>query len=390
MGETLAQHEIRLFDRSFSAFKVWGYTGLLLAILLTMALVTRLGLSRWLMAVLIASAVLTFLTLALMTKIISGRENLVFYYHAIVITILAVILLKLLGRPVCPYLDVMILGVGLFHACGRVGCLLVGCCHGRPSRWGICYREEHAAAGFPFYLVNVRLFPLQAVESFWVLGLVVVGSVLALHNRHPGEALAWYVIGYGIGRFYFEFKRGDAERHYLLGFSEAQWTSLLLICVSALAGLLNVLPLQRWQLDIIGIWLLVVIVLALRRPLGRTAKDKLLHPQHLKEIAQTLERISETASEIAITPKPDDIQSAVHVGCTSLGIRISAGWIKSAAGNIYHYALSSQSSAMTEVSARMLAELILQLRHPRGSNQLIQGHQGVFHLLVYPSIAVCN
>ena len=61
----------------------------------------------------------------------------------------------------------------------------------------------------------------------------------------------------------------------------------------------------------------------------------------------------------------------------------SAGKIKHAAGSIDHYALSSKNRTMAPGTARILAWLILQLKHPSDSNELIQGNQGVFHLLIH-------
>ena len=42
-----------------------------------------------------------------------------------------------LELPVLPYLDLTCLGLGIFLVCGRQGCLMVGCCHGKPCGWGI-------------------------------------------------------------------------------------------------------------------------------------------------------------------------------------------------------------------------------------------------------------
>src|SRR5262249_38293875 len=140
-------------------------------------------------------------------------------------------LLRILGQPALPYLDITILGVGAFLVFGRIGCFMVGCCHGRPYRWGVRYRDKHASAGFPRYLVGVPLFPIQLVESAIVLGVVCVGIAIALQRATPGEALAWYVAAYGVARFSLEFLRGDAERPYYLGFSQPQWISLILIAL---------------------------------------------------------------------------------------------------------------------------------------------------------------
>src|SRR5262249_2645134 len=149
--------------------------GLALAWVLALALVARRGLPLWPMAVVALAAMATFLALAAVTKVVTGEGRLVYYHPEVAGLAPAGLRLRLLERLVLAYLDAPILGVGAFLACGRIGCLLVGCCHGRPARFGVRYRAEHAAAGFTPYYVGVRLFPVQAVESLWVFLLVAVG-----------------------------------------------------------------------------------------------------------------------------------------------------------------------------------------------------------------------
>lgn len=253
---------------------------------------------------------------------------------------------------------------------------MVGCCHGRPYSWGVCYRREHADAGFASYYVGVRLFPSQAVESLWVLCIVMVGSAYILRSSPAGTALAWYVVMYDTGRFYFEFARGDVGRPYLWGFSEAQWISMLLMCLVVVAECFGILHFQFWHvlaaLCVAG----SMIGVALRRRFQKTQRYRLLHPYHVREVAEVLHRVANPAS--------NDVQ----VGCTTLGIRVSVGEIKGGQGVIWHYAFSQQDGEMTKETAKLLSRLILQLKHPLGSNELIRGNQSVFHALVDPSTTV--
>src|SRR5262249_61119424 len=106
----------------------------------------------------------TFLGIIMTTKPITGQERIIYYPHEIAVSLAAAGLLWLTSEPLLPYLDITILGIGAFLACGRIGCLMVGCCHGRPSGWGIRYTPDHAAAGFTDYYVGVVLFPIQLVE----------------------------------------------------------------------------------------------------------------------------------------------------------------------------------------------------------------------------------
>jgi hypothetical protein len=213
---------------------------------LALSLTAARGRSLLVMLAVVATAVATFLALAMLTKVITGRETLTYYHHQVAVLATATLLLAVAGQPILPYLDQTILGVGLFLAGGRIGCLLVGCCHGRPASWGVRYGEAHAAAGFPVYLVGVRLLPVQVAESLWVLAVVAAGTALMLAGAAPGVALAWYISAYAVGRFFLELARGDAGRVYLLGFSEAQWTSLAMPAAVLAGTAAGMLPLQRW------------------------------------------------------------------------------------------------------------------------------------------------
>ena len=76
---------IQIGKRAYSAFRVFGMTGLMTATLLGVSLVAYLGLSQWVLAGIIIASVATFLLLALATKIIAGKELLIYYHHEIAI-----------------------------------------------------------------------------------------------------------------------------------------------------------------------------------------------------------------------------------------------------------------------------------------------------------------
>ena len=372
--DQLVRPEIRLGHHSRSAFQVCGYTGLGLAVVLAMTLVAQRGLSPWVMGALILAAMGTFLSLALATKILSGGENLVYYHHEIAVILVTTGLLWLLRQPVLPYLDITILGVGMFLVCGRIGCLMVGCCHGRPHAWGVCYGPAHAATGFESYLVGVRLFPVQAVESLWTLAITLVGAGLVWTGQPAGAALAWYIVMYDLGRFALEFLRGDAARPYHGVLSEAQWISLLLMLVVVAAEWRGVLPLHAWHGIVAGGLILTMVALVRRQRAGGTVNDQLLRASHIQEVAE------------AIVPSPDE--PAIHVRRTSLGIHISVGQINTGAEAVVHYALSSAPQGLNAETAGRLAALIAQLRHSGQPAELIQGGQGVYHLLVHSAASL--
>jgi hypothetical protein len=351
-------------------FQVCGYTGLAVAVALAMGLTAARDRSLLVMTAIVAVAVATFFALAMLAKIVSGLESLTYYHHQLAVLGTTTLLLWATGQPILPYLDATIFGVGGFLVFGRIGCLMVGCCHGRPASWGVRYREAHAAAGFPAHLVGARLLPVQLLESAWTLIVVSVGVDLVLAGSAPGTALQWYLVAYAAGRFCLEFARGDAGRPYLLGFSEAQWTSLATVVAVTAAEAAGLLPGLAWPAAAVAAALAVAMaVITVRRRRAQVPRHRLLHARHVDEIAQAL------AAPPGSARVPD-------VRTTSCGIRVSAGEAHPAEGIVGHYALSSAGDGMDAATARRLAGLIVLLRHPGSEHDVVEGQHGVFHVLI--------
>lgn len=103
------------------------------------------------------------------------------------------------------------------HAFGRIGCLMAGCCHGRPAAWGL-------------YHVNlgIRVIPVQLFEALFLAGLCIF--LWKSTAKHPGTGFAQYLLFYGIWRFSAEFLRGDDRGMTVVPFlSPSQLTSVLLV-----------------------------------------------------------------------------------------------------------------------------------------------------------------
>jgi len=370
--DRLARPTIRIGGRTLPSFQLCGYAGLVLAVLLTQALALASGRSSWVMVAVTLAAAATFLALAMLTKIVLGQERLVSYHHEIAVLLVAAVLIRLLGQPVLAYLDLTVLGVGAFLVCGRIGCLLASCCHGRPSRWGVRYGHEHARLGLDGPLVGARLFPTQPVESGLVLGVVAVGSVMVLRGLPAGSALAWYVVVYGLGRFGLEFVRGDVGRPYHGGFSQAQWISLGLTVAVAGAELAGWLPLRTWQLlAATGLALAMAGIAVGRRRAARGSlpRHRLVDARHLLELAGTLDRLGRAVG----TPE-------IQVAETAAGLRVSRGRLPAG----LHYTVSCEQG-IDRQGAKTLASLIVQLEHPDHAYELRQGGAGSYHVLIGPS-----
>jgi hypothetical protein len=375
-----ARTHFRVFRKPLPAYQVCGYTGFAVGLVQSLILTKSLGLSLSILAGMTGVVILTFYGLVMATKIITGEEQIIYYHHEIAIMIMIALFLRLTHQPLLPYLDIGILGIGLFLAFGRMGCLMVGCCHGCPARVGVCYRPAHGRAGVPDCLVGVRLFPIQAVESLFVLCVVLVGDALLASGRRPGAALELYTVVYGCARFSFEFLRGDIDRPYSLGFSQAQWISLLLISTLMWAEFRGAIPFHLWHAFAFGTLLMTMAVVVLARRFASAPRHLLLHPKHMQEIAAALTQVFDI---------PGSTGGAAPVACTSQGIQISGGLIDKQGQRTFHYALSARNSPLPQAWARVLVGFIVRLRHPyAGSYSLRQGSSGVCHLLVPVSQAI--
>jgi len=178
----------------------------------------------------------------------------------------------------------------------------------------VSYSPQHVAAGFTHYYAGIRLLPIQIVESIWVLVSVAVGTSMIRRGSAPGEAFAWYVIVYDVGRFSFEFVRGDTGRPYAGGFSEAQWTSALLMLIVVAGEAAGALPFHLWHWIATASVIVAWIAVACLQPSSPLSRHRLLDPNHVSEIAQALEA-NDRAS--------DSAAGAVHISRTSLGVQIS-------------------------------------------------------------------
>jgi len=120
----------------------------------------------------------------------------------------------------------------LFHAFGRIGCFLTGCCHGMVSeKFGIAFINSASAQnGLPY-------FPIQLVCSACNLLLFVFLLWFEKRRHRHGLALPCYLIIYAVGRFIIEFFRGDEVRGFILGISTSQWISVAILAFFAVYAL---------------------------------------------------------------------------------------------------------------------------------------------------------
>jgi phosphatidylglycerol:prolipoprotein diacylglycerol transferase len=148
----------------------------------------------------------------------------------------------------------------LGHALGRLGCLLNGCCFGRP--WdgpaGVIYPGllSDGLLNGPLYIQRLLgvvpaealecrpVFPIQLVDA---AGNLAICGVLLYAGRRAGwrgQLFPLYLFLYAPMRFAVEFGRGDYV-HLSYGLTAAQWLCLLLFPVAVVWLAWNRRPLAR-------------------------------------------------------------------------------------------------------------------------------------------------
>ncbi len=114
------------------------------------------------------------------------------------------------------------------HGFGRLGCLMAGCCHGRPTDawYGITMH-------IPGHAEPVKVIPVQLYEAVFLFALCAL--LLWGFKRGRKYLLASYMMVYAVWRFSAELLRGDDRGATVVAFlSPSQYISVLLL----LGGLL--------------------------------------------------------------------------------------------------------------------------------------------------------
>ncbi len=129
--------------------------------------------------------------------------------------------------------DVLMPGVTLAHAFGRLGCLGAGCCYGRPTDvpWAIKLNSELVDIG----LRGVPLHPTQLYESTSLFILFGGLMYLSKNKRFDGQVGLTYFMLYPIVRSIIEIYRGDTIRGFLIEdvLSTSQAISIVVFIVAA-------------------------------------------------------------------------------------------------------------------------------------------------------------
>lgn len=185
----------------------------------------------------IISAFANFKDLKTLTTQLSNAFSGMVFYGGFIGSIASVYIYtrfsKAIDRPFA--FDLLALATPLFHAFGRIGCFLGGCCYGVECDWGITVHNNPVLPE----LNGVSRFPVQLVEAGCNLMIFALLFWLFRRKRKGLPLLITYIFLYAPVRFMLEFLRGDTIRGFLFGLSTSQWISLLLLSAAAIYTLLR-------------------------------------------------------------------------------------------------------------------------------------------------------
>ncbi len=241
---------IRLLSWSLSAYQFFYLLGLLAGTLFILWLARRQKLdlvetSAFLLLGIVSGSLGARLLLPLLLQLVRlpggdfSLENLGrdfasggSFYGAVFATMLFACLYspRYFGRKYPLLWDISVIGITLGHTLGRPGCFFAGCCYGKPTTlpWAVYYER---LADMPHPLAGMPLHPVQLYEA--VLGLANFIILLLLYRKpgFPGQIFSFYLVNYGLIRFFLEFLRHQqsAELIWAGGLSWHQAFSLLLI-----------------------------------------------------------------------------------------------------------------------------------------------------------------
>lgn len=135
-------------------------------------------------------------------------------------------------------------GFPLFHAFGRIGCTIGGCCFGKVTYFHNTHLNASTGiydrAGSPIFahggVYNARIgaycIPIQLIESaglFLIFLIVLLYQIFMKNKKAYYRPLGLYFVIYGVLRFILEFFRGDLLRGVWGPFSFSQYISMVVV-----------------------------------------------------------------------------------------------------------------------------------------------------------------
>ncbi len=138
--------------------------------------------------------------------------------------------LRRVNLPFWTCADLAAPSIALGYSVARIGCFLNGCCYGAPTSlpWAVRFREGG--------VLTPPSHPTQIYASLASLLIFLILTRVEKLGRMPGFVFVSYLGLYGVYRFLIEFlRKGYSAKVFVLGLTEAQVASLVMIAGAAIA-----------------------------------------------------------------------------------------------------------------------------------------------------------
>lgn len=157
-----------------------------------------------------------------------GASGLVFYGGLFGALLGVLIFCRIYHIYSYPELNHFVVIIPLFHAFGRIGCALNGCCYGKEYHglFSITYTPAFINPGISDDIAAFSRFPVQPLEAVIELIIFALLLILYIKTRDKYSLTSIYLLIYSVVRFFDEFLRGDAARKIWGPFSTSQWISI--------------------------------------------------------------------------------------------------------------------------------------------------------------------
>jgi phosphatidylglycerol---prolipoprotein diacylglyceryl transferase len=173
-------------------------------------------------------------------NVFKGLAGLSMFGGIVLAVLLSVLYMRRKRLPVWQISDAIAPSIALGLGITRIGCLLNGCCFGRPTDlpWGIAFPPGCVAWSV---VGGAHIHPTQLYES--LAGLLIFATALLIDRKRlgPGSVLCVVLGLYGVVRFLVDFVRFQEPSNYAtfvgLSLTSSQLFSLCFI-VAALIGLI--------------------------------------------------------------------------------------------------------------------------------------------------------
>ena len=142
------------------------------------------------------------------------RGGLVFYGGLVGASLACFFFVRARRLPLWKVADALAPSIALGYMFGRIGCLMNGCCFGKPCSlpWALHYPNDHET--WP-----QGVHPTQLYESLMNLALYGVLAWLYRRKKFDGQVFAAYLVGFALLRTIGEMFRGDYAVRYIDGWA---------------------------------------------------------------------------------------------------------------------------------------------------------------------------